>query len=129
MKKKSVRRSERRNTALIEVTNILAYESLTKIAKLAFIVEASTNGLLLNIRREDLVPQVLRQNLNLDSIIGQQILIHLSQMNLELSGIITRTQLLGKDGYEVAVDYTADAPDYWRECLYDLLPYPGEMED
>ena len=24
--------------------------------------------------------------------------------------------------YEIGIDYTQDAPDYWRECLCDLLP-------
>jgi hypothetical protein len=43
-------------------------------------------------------------------------------MNLEIGGVVARTKFLGKDGFIVAIDYTEDAPDYWRECLMDLLP-------
>ncbi len=53
---------------------------------------------------------------------------HLEEMNLEVSGVITRTQLLGKKGFYIAVDYSEEAPEYWRECLMDLLPKPGELD-
>jgi hypothetical protein len=36
--------------------------------------------------------------------------------------------LLGKKGFYVAIDYSEEAPEYWRECLMDLLPNPGELD-
>jgi hypothetical protein len=104
-------------------------ENLMKLSKGGEIMQASTTGLLLVVKREDLVPSNLRKNLTLDSIKGMRVLINLPQLNLEISGRIARTQLLGKAGYELGIDYTEDAPEYWRECLMDLLPSPGEIEE
>jgi glycine cleavage system aminomethyltransferase T len=50
-------------------------------------------------------------------------------MNIEISGRIARTKLLGKQGFEIGIDYAEDAPEYWRECLVDLLPAPGEFDE
>ena len=86
------------------------------------------NEISLTIKREDLIPAALRKNLTLDVLIGDRVFMHLEEMNLELSGVIARTQLLGKKGFYVAVDYSDEAPEYWRECLMDLLPQPGELD-
>jgi len=104
-------------------------ESLTKLTRGGNIVEASTTGFLVRVKREDLVPVALRKNLTLDPLVGSKVLLHLPQMNLEISGIIARTQLIGKQGFEIGIDYTDDAPEYWRECLVDLLPAPGEFDE
>jgi hypothetical protein len=106
----------RKEVSPIHVSYLTSLDDFAKIAKNCEIVEASSSGLLLLVRREDLIPQALRKNLNLE------------EMNIEISGVITRTQLTGKKGFHLAVDYTDDAPEYWRECLMDLLPSPGEMD-
>lgn len=118
----------RREITPLEVSSVSSLENLAKIARYAEIIEASITGFLLIIKREDLIPAALRKNLNLDDILGQKILLHLPQMNIEISGKITRTKLLGKKGFEIGIDYTEDAPEYWRECLVDLLPAPGEFD-
>lgn len=119
----------RREISPLEVSSVSSLENLAKIARFAKIIEASTTGFLLIVKREDLIPAALRKNLTLDGIHGQKVLLHLPQMNIEISGKITRTKLLGKQGFEVGIDYTEDAPEYWRECLVDLLPAPGEFDD
>lgn len=118
----------RKEVTPITVSYITSLSDFTKIAKNCEIVEASATGLLLLIRREDLIPASLRRTLNLDMLLGESIFMHLEDMNLEISGCIARTQLLGKKGFHVAVDYSGDAPEYWRECLMDLLPIPGELD-
>jgi len=118
----------RKEVTPINVAYITSLADFTKIARNCEIVEASATGLLLLIKREDLLPSSLRKTLNLDMLLGENIFMHLEDMNLEISGKIARTQLLGKKGFHVAVDYSADAPEYWRECLMDLLPIPGELE-
>lgn len=118
----------RKEVTPITVSYITSLSDFTKIARNCEIVEASATGLLLLIRREDLLPTSLRKTLSLDLLLGESIFMHLEDMNLEISGCIARTQLLGKKGFHVAVDYSADAPEYWRECLMDLLPIPGELE-
>lgn len=123
------RNSPRKEVEPLRVSNIASLDNLARLARYAEIVEASSTGLLLHIRREDLIPQTLKSSLTLDSLVGDRIFIHLEDMNLEISGHIRRTKLMGKKGYVVAMDYSTDAPEYWRECLMDLLPTPGELED
>lgn len=126
---KTRRANPRRAIAPLQVSTISSMENLVKIAKGGFLIEASITGFLMMLKREDLVPASLRNNLVLDEIVGMKILIHLPQMNLEIYGEIVRTRLVGKkEGFEIAIDYTEDSPEYWRECLLDLLPSPGELE-
>jgi hypothetical protein len=119
----------RREIIPLQVSSISSLENLAKIAKQGEVIEASTTGFLLIVRREDLIPSALRKNLTLDMLIGSKILLHLPQMNLEISGRVARSKLLGKQGFELGIDYTDDAPEYWRECLLDLLPAPGEFDE
>lgn len=123
------RSAPRKDVTPIEITTVASLENLTKIAKGGQLVEASTTGFLLILARENLVPVEFRRNLNLDSLVGHKILIHLKELNLEISGRVARTKLRGKSGFEIGVDYSDDAPEYWRECLVDLLPSPGEIEE
>lgn len=118
----------RKETSLIHVSYLTSLDDFAKIAKNCEIIEASATGLLLHISREGLIPAALRKNLSLDCLVGDRIFMHLEEMNLEISGVITRTQLLGKKGFHLAIDYTDEAPQYWRECLMDLLPTPGEID-
>lgn len=118
----------RKEVSPIHISYITSLDDFAKIAKNCEIVEASSTGLLLLVQREDLIPAALRKNLNLDVLIGDRVFMHLEEMNLEVSGVITRTQLLGKKGFHIAIDYSEEAPEYWRECLMDLLPAPGEFD-
>ncbi len=132
MKKKKTERKQRiaprKETTPVHVSSMTALSDFTKILKSGEVVEASSSGLLILVRREDLVPLSLRRNLNLDALVGDNVFLRLADMNLEISGTVARTQLLGRKGYYIAVDYSDDAPEYWRECLMDLLPRPGELE-
>ena len=103
-------------------------DDFTKIAKDCEIIEASITGLLMQVKRQDLLPLHLRANLTIDCLIGDMVFLRLEDMNLEISGKIVRTQFLGKNGFLIAVDYSEDSPEYWRECLMDLLPRPGELD-
>ncbi len=125
---RNLRSAPRRNIEHLQINSVSSMASLTKIAKKAEIIEASSTGFLMVIKREDLIPAELRKNLTLESLVGTEILIYLPQMNLELSGKVARTQLKGKAGFQIGIDYTEDAPEYWRECLFDLLPAPGELD-
>jgi hypothetical protein len=119
----------RKEISPLHVAYVTSLTDFARIAKNCEIVEASASGLLLLIRREDLIPVSLRKTLSLDVLIGESIFMHLEELNLEMSGTIARTQLLGKKGFYLAIDYSEDAPEYWRECLMDLLPIPGELEE
>ncbi len=118
----------RKEVSPIHISYLTSLDDFAKIAKNCEIVEASSTGLLLHVKREDLIPGALRKNLTLDVLIGDRVFMHLEEMNLEISGVITRTNLTGKKGFQIAIDYSDEAPEYWRECLMDLLPQPGELD-
>ena len=122
------RSAPRKELTPLSVSSVSSLENLTKIARGGRVVEASVSGILLLLKREDLVPAALRKNLNLDALVGDKVLIHLPDLNIEISGKVARTQFLGKEGFKIGIDYTDDAPEYWRECLVDLLPAPGEFD-
>ncbi len=126
--KQNLRVAPRRDITPLIVSSVASLENLAKIAKAGEIIEASTTGFLLIVRREDLIPANLRKNLTLESLHGSKVLLHLPQMNIEIAGRVARTKLMGKQGFELGIDYTDDAPEYWRECLVDLLPAPGEFD-
>lgn len=125
---KDTRSAPRKEVEPIKVSYMASLDDLAKIAKNCQIVEASATGLLLTVLRDDLIPQSLRGNLNLDCLLGNRVYLKLEPMNMEISGEIKRTKFLGKHGFHIAVDYSDDAPEYWRECLMDLLPKPGEFD-
>lgn len=122
------RMAPRKATTPISVSYLTSLDNFTKIARDCEVVEASSSGILMHVKREHLIPTALRRTLNLDMLIGDKVFMRLEDMNLEISGTIARTQLLGKAGFLIAVDYSDDAPKYWRECLIELLPTPGEID-
>lgn len=125
---KNKRIAPRKEVEPLRVSYIASLNNLAKIAKNCQIVEASASGLLLTVLRDDLIPPSLRGNLNLDCLIGDRVYLKVEPMNMEISGEIRRTKFLGKQGFHIAIDYSDDAPEYWRECLMDLLPKPGEFD-
>ena len=125
---KNKRIAPRKEVEPIRVAYMASLSNLAKLAKNCQIVEASSTGLLLTVLRDDLIPSSLRGNLNLDCLIGDRVYLKIEPMNIEISGEIRRTKFLGKKGFHVALDYSDDAPEYWRECLMDLLPKPGEFD-
>jgi hypothetical protein len=49
-------------------------------------------------------------------------------LHLEIGGRIARTKRVNKDLYEIVVDFSSDAPEYWRECLLEMLPRAEDYE-
>ena len=43
-------------------------------------------------------------------------------MNLDIDALIIRSKRVDKDTFEIALDYSESAPEYWREILFDMLP-------
>lgn len=116
------RNSPRREITPLTLDSFSSLENLEKFAKYGEIIEASSSGILINFKREDFLKKELRTNLNLDSLIGHKVFFNIHEMDLEISGTVARAKFMGKKGFYVAVDYSSEAPEYWRECLIDLLP-------
>lgn len=116
------RKEINKDTAKITLDSLCSMENLEKLAQFGEIIEASATGILLKIERKDFLNKDLRSNLNIDQLIGKEVFFNIHEMELEISGKITRTKFIGKTGFLIAVDYSNDSPEYWRECLMDLLP-------
>lgn len=123
------RLSKRKQLGALHFTNLISLETVAVIARTGNIVDASTTGFKLRVSRRDLVPRNLRGNLNMDCLVGEKIMLAIDEMNLELSGTVKRTKMIGRGVFELGIDFSEDAPDYWRECLLDLLPTPDELPD
>jgi hypothetical protein len=117
----------RRKLAPLKVATITAVDDYKVLFRKGKVANASKTGFLMLIKREDVGPQNLRLSLSLDSLVGKQIYFYFPDPKIEMWGAIARTKQLGKKGYEVGVDFSADAPPEWREFLYELLPTPREI--
>jgi hypothetical protein len=106
----------------IQICAFTSLDHMTLVSRKGVIVEASTTGFLLQIERKELVPKQFQKELSLDGLLGDKVMLMIEVMNLEIGGRIARTKRLTKDLFEVAVDYSEDAPEYWREILVDMLP-------
>ena len=113
----------------LAIQGLISISDLTPIADGGFLVEASTSGFRLVISRDQLCDPHLKKNLSLEELEGVQVSIFIPAMDLDITGLITRTKYTGDARFEIGIDYTSDAPEYWRECLCDLLPKPGEFTD
>jgi hypothetical protein len=127
-------KAERRHAArkvvdTIHVAELTSLSSYSVIAREGVIVDASHTGFLIKVDRTALVPKEYRENLNMTNLVGHQVVMYLPQMNLDLDGTITRADHIGKGRFEIAVTFSADVPEYWRGCLVELLPAPGEIVD
>ncbi len=124
---KSERRiSPRKDINFIPVKNLAILDPFTMISKKAEIIDASTTGFLLYVHRKNLMPRGLRANLTLKSLEGERVMLKIENMELDLDGFISRTKFIGDGIFEIAIDFSSDAPEYWRECLVDLLPGSDE---
>lgn len=126
--KRKTRAAPRKSLSPISVSYISSLSTFSKLTREGQIIEASATGLLVLVSRNNLLAPQLRKNLNIDELVGERVYLRLDAMNLELSGVVARTQFLGKVGFHIAIDYTDEAPEYWRECLMELLPAPGELD-
>jgi hypothetical protein len=119
------RYSPREEVEPIEIRGFTSLDHTTLLSRTGEIIDASKTGFLLKVSRKSIVPQEFRDSLTLDNLVGDQVILTIDKMDLEIGGKITRTKRINKEVYEIAIDFSEDAPEYWRECLLDLLPRPG----
>lgn len=122
-----LRKATRKKLDLVEVSYIATLENFVVLARGGRIVDASSTGLLIVVDRADLLPKSLKSNLTLEAIVGERVILEITAMELDIEGKIVRTQHIGKGSHEIAIDFSDTVPEYWRECLYELLPIPGEF--
>lgn len=120
---------DRKDLEPLAIQGLIVINNLTPIADGGWLTQASPSGFRLEINRKDLCDPAMKNNLHIDEIKGLQVSIFIPAMDLDITGIITRTRYCGESLFEIGIDYTSDAPEYWRECLCDLLPGPGEIKE
>ena len=123
------RYAPRKNLEYISAVELTSLSHFNVFASEAKIVDVSSSGYLLQVSRQHFVQPELRDTLTLDAVVGHQIAMFLPQLNLDLDGTIIRAKHVGKGFFEVAVTFSPETPQFWRECLVELLPAPGEVKE
>ncbi len=123
------REAPRENLDPIPIRGLTSIDHMTLLSRSGFIVNASKTGFLLHVARKCLVPEKFRNALSLSELEGDRVILVIDPLNLEISGHIARTKRLNKETYEIVIDYSSDAPEYWREVLVEMLPRPSDYED
>lgn len=123
------RAAPRKSVTGLEIKNITALEPFSILARKGILVDASSTGILVRVERKDLVPRALRQNLSIAPIEGEHVVFNIREMDLEMDGKVARTRFIGNGTFEIAIDFTDEAPEYWRQSLVDLLPGKGEFDE
>ncbi len=112
----------------IHVLDLTQLDNYAVIGRKGILVDASSSGFLLHVHRQHLLLEELKNHLTLDPLHGKKVALFIPQMNLDIDGTIQRTRLVGDGYFEIAIDFSDEIPNYWRECLVDLLPWPGEFD-
>lgn len=135
MDKRTQRKSEAERRAAprekmepIEVRGIMSLDHMTLLSRSGRIVDASKTGFLMLVDRADLLPKMFKDALSLQDLDGDRIILTIDALNLEMAGEVVRTKRITKETFEIVVDFSTDAPDYWRECLFELLPRGTDYE-
>ena len=112
----------------IHVEDIQVVDPLTPLGRYGVVLNASASGLLIEIQRCDLNPEFLHGERSLDSIRGEDVMMKVVEMSLDIDGTIVRAKATAQGAYEIAIDFAANAPAYWRECFAEFLPNRGEID-
>jgi hypothetical protein len=111
----------------IHVAAITVGERPTILASAGTLLNASATGLLIRVSCRVLNPAMVQPNGTLAVPQGTLMRMHIVEMALDIDGEMVRIDQTGPEWWDIAIDFTASAPVYWRECLADLLPSVGEM--
>jgi hypothetical protein len=122
------REYQRKLLAPIHVSDIQVADRGVCLARYGTIVNASATGLLIHVDPQNLNPEILQHNLPLESVEGDYVTMKIVEMELEMDGTVMRARHLDQRLCELAIDFSDNAPAYWRECLAELLPGLDESE-
>ncbi len=76
----------------VHVTDIQAIDRFTVLARYGTVLNASATGLLIAVQRNDLGPELQQNELSLDAIQGDDVMMKVVEMSLEIDGKIVRAQ-------------------------------------
>ncbi len=101
----------------IDLTTLEDYQVVCSYARF---LEISPTVIKLELDRADLCHS-LKGNLHLDPLVGQRILWHVPQMVLDMEGLVVQAWHKGQGVFHILIEFAHNTPDYWGECLVDLL--------
>ncbi|MCS6838847.1 MAG: hypothetical protein NZ480_08370 [Bdellovibrionaceae bacterium] len=116
-----MRQSPRKKILPLEVDRISFVRDQSTLCHQAHLVEVSDRGLKILFERR-FVSEKQRNQLNWKTLENELVFIHLTLMDLLIQGRITRVKYLKNGRFELGIDYSDSDPDYWRACLFELLP-------
>lgn len=119
----------RKEVAEIFVLNIKNVKTQEVLFSRAEVLDISVTGLLLLVKRDEIVALSLRSTLTMSLLHDIRAGFTIEVMDNYIEGIIKRTKSRGRGEFLIAVDFTDDAPEYWRESLVDLLPEKSDLFD
>lgn len=90
--------------------------------KRATVLDVSSTGILMSVKREDIVDKKLRSVLTFETIHQEPVGFHIEMMETYMEGIVVRSKMNGKGQFQIAIDFREDAPKYWRQAFFDILP-------
>lgn len=117
----------RKQVAHFKLADLSIFAKYPNFAKKAELLDVSTNGMLISVHRKDLCKK-LKNSFELSDLEGRYMSLRIESMELELDALVIRSKSTDKDHFEIALDYSDSAPEYWREILFDMLPQ-GDDED
>lgn len=112
----------------IHVANIETVDQHMLIAHYGTLLNASASGFLIHINRRDLNPDLREYEPLLAACKGIDVIMKIVEMELKIDARVVRICRIDETSYEIAVDFAGMAPDYWCECLAELMPHVGEIE-
>ena len=121
------RQYTRKSLDPIHVAEITLGERPIVLASGGLILNASATGLLIRVSRSALNPAMVQPDGALAVPQGALVMMRIVEMALDIDGEIVRADQTLPEWWDIAIDFTASAPAFWRECLADLLPSVGEM--
>jgi hypothetical protein len=118
----------RKQIEQIDVLNVKNTENGEVYFSRASIVDISPTGLLLRVSRADILALPLRSTLTFSQLHSVSVGFTIEIMDTYIEGYVARTKLEDRSHFLVAVDIREDAPEYWRQCLVELLPDPADAD-
>ncbi len=116
------RREPRKCVEGMEAQEITSLYDKSVIAQYGTLLNISLTAFCIRISRDDLVRVDLRQRLSLDNLVGEHLNLFLSDMNLNLDGIVIRASRVDQKTFELVLKFSSKTPVYWRQCFLDLIP-------
>lgn len=106
----------------VKATSIALSHEESLIVKKAVVSEVSPKGFNLTFNYQDLIMDSLKFQWGLHTLWYKNIDIYIPDMEMDIEGKVIGAKRLEQGKFEVNIEFSQEAPVYWRECLFELWP-------